>query len=443
MGSQLFQDGLDHKVPVRVGQSLAIKNWLDVAVRIGLSIGLSFFIYLVVAQAVADRYSRQETLEGYRKAIQWEPWNPEYYADLARALQRPLKNGDLTEVILLYEKAIQLSPHDAAYWARLGQAYEWSGRNEDAQRAYERARILFPNSPAINWTVGNFYLREGRGEQALLAFQKAMLGDPDLRRPAFDLAWRATENGELIAQAMVPARADICFEYLDYLLGTQRMAEATQVWNRVHELGLRFEAKAAFPYLDALIQQRRIDQLTSAWAQLTERNRSRLRKGALEANLVTNGGFESEILNGGLDWRVNPTQGAVVSVDSLTFLDGAHSLRVRFDGKYNLDYSHVLQYVPVKPNTSYRFAGYMRTQGITTDSGPRFQIYDPYDPARLFLESDNLVATSTWLPQQLHFKSGFDTRLLVIRVARPASHKFDNRIAGTVWVGRVVLSAVE
>ncbi len=258
-----------------------------------------------------------------------------------------------------------------------------------------------------------------------------------------EATWRATEDGKLIETAMIPAREDIYFQYLYYLLETQHMDEAAEVWDRLLEPGFRFEPKAAFPYLDALIQQRRIDQLTAAWANLLERNPTQIRKRVTDPNLITNGGFESEILNGGLDWRVIPTEGVVVGVDSATFLDGVRSLRVQFDGKHNLNYEHIYQYVPVEPNTSYRFMGYMRAQGITTDSGPRLQVYDAYDSAKLFLQTDNLTATSSWSLQQLEFKTGADTRLLAIRVARPPSRKFENQIAGTVWVDRVALNAVE
>ena len=258
----------------------------------------------------------------------------------------------------------------------------------------------------MNWTIGNFYLREGKTEQALHAFQRAILRDPEMRRPAFDLAWRATGDGEMIAREMIPVQADICFEYLNYLLSAERLDEAAKVWDRVVEMNIRFEPRQAFPYLEALIQQRRMDQLTATWSVLKKKNPSMFRDGALDANLVTNGDFESEILNGGLDWRINPQPGAVISIDNLAFRDGIHSLRIRFEGKQNLSDALVFQYVPVTPNTSYRFEGYMRAQGITTDSGPRFQIRDAGDAAKLFLQSDDVVGNSSWVQRQLDFKSG-------------------------------------
>jgi len=426
-----------------VRRVLAEKSWANITARVVLSLALLYCIYLVSTQAVAHWYFRQGTAEGARKAIQWDPHNPEYYASLARAVQYGLEEGDTNQAIGLYEKAAQLSPHNADYWAKLGRVYEWAGRLDDAQRALERAKLLFPNSPDINWKVGNFYLRTGKIKQALQAFQQAMLGDPNMRPAAFDLAWQATDDGKLILAAMIPPRQDILFQYLDYLAETQRMAEAAQVWERLLELGFHFEPKAAFYYLDALIQHRKIDQLTAAWEQVLERSTSEIRSQAADDNLIKNGDFASELLNGGLDWRVIPTEGVVVSVDGLSPTERTRSLRIQFDGKTNIDYGHIYHYVAVKPSAEYRFTGYIRTQGITTDSGPRFQLVDAYDPAKLSLETENRVGTANWAPERLQFKTGPETRLLLLRVIRQPSRKFDNRIGGTVWLGPCALSAVE
>jgi hypothetical protein len=85
----------------------------------------------------------------------------------------------------------------------------------------------------------------------------------------------------------------------------------------------------------------------------------------------------------------------------------------------------------------------MRVEGITTDSGPRFQIYDAEAPTRLFLSTENLTGNSSWSPERLEFTTGPETRLLVLRVTRPFSRKLDNLIAGTVWIDQINLSSAE
>jgi hypothetical protein len=88
-----------------------------------------------------------------------------------------------------------------------------------------------------------------------------------------------------------------------------------------------------------------------------------------------------------------------------------------------------LQYVPVHPATLYRFSGYMRVEGITTDSGPRFQIYDAEAPSKLFLSTENLTGSSSWSPERLEFTTGPETRLLVVRLAglQPQVRQLDCR----------------
>jgi len=157
------------------------------------------------------------------------------------------------------------------------------------------------------------------------------------------------------------------------------------------------------------------------------------------SNLVTNGGFESDILNGGLDWRVLPIEGSVVSLDPVGVFEGVRALRITFDGSRNIDYGHVFQYVPVQAKTRYRFSGHMRVQDITTDSGPRFQACDAYDMGNIFVSSENLVGTSGWSEQHAEFTTLPDTRLLLLRVVRSVSNKLDNQIAGTVWIDDVRL----
>jgi hypothetical protein len=174
---------------------------------------------------------------------------------------------------------------------------------------------------------------------------------------------------------------------------------------------------------------------------LGERFPAQIRPRASSADLVTNGGFEFDILNGGFDWRVAPTEGAVVSLDPVGAFEGARALRITFNGSRNIDYGHVLQYLPVEANTRYRFSGHMRVQGITTDSGPRLQVCDAYNIGHLFAATENLVGTSGWSEQRAEFTTAVDTRLLLVRLVRPVSNKLDNRIGGAVWIDNVHLNA--
>jgi hypothetical protein len=236
---------------------------------------------------------------------------------------------------------------------------------------------------------------------------------------------------------MLPPEAPDFFEYLDFRIERGDIDGAEEVWARVLRLNLPFDLPEAFPYFDALIQHRELEQLSATWSALAQRFPALIPRIVASSNLVTNGGFESDILNGGFDWRIIPTEGAAVSLDSGSAFEGSRALRIAFQGSRNIDYAHVFQYVPVHVNSRYRFSARMRAQGITTDSGPRFQVCDAYNVAKLFLSTDNLIGNSDWSEQAGEFTTGADTHLLLVRVIRPASSKLENQIGGTVWIDSV------
>jgi hypothetical protein len=409
-------------------------------------------MYLAARQGIAAWYFRKASPEAIQTAIKWDPQNPEYYDALATVTHLYAAGGNSAEVVRLCEKATALSPYNAFYWADLGAAYEWSGRRNDALRAFTSAHALFPNSPEINWKVANFYVRTGKISDALRALKEVLLEDPSKERQVFVLAANATADNQEILREMLPPSAPVLLDYLDFQIETNRMDPAAQTWANLLELKSPFDPARAFPYCDALIQHQDVDQLIKAWAALSARFPQEISVRESKPNLITNGNFTLVPLNAGLDWRVIPVQGASATVDASTGIDGSKSLRINFDGTQNLDYAHVLQFVPVTPNTSYEFSAYMRAQGITTDSGPRFVLQDAYDPAalvdltshaanptRFSISTENLIGTSDWSPHQLEFKSTGSTHLLIVKVARPASHKFDNKLAGTFWITRVTV----
>jgi len=58
----------------------------------------------------------------------------------------------------------------------------------------------------------------------------------------------------------------------------------------------------------------------------------------------------------------------------------------------------------------------------------------------LLQSTENIVGTSGWFSQLLEFKTNSDTRLLLVRVARPPSNKLDAQISGVVWIDQVSLT---
>jgi hypothetical protein len=81
----------------------------------------------------------------------------------------------------------------------------------------------------------------------------------------------------------------------------------------------------------------------------------------------------------------------------------------------------------------------LRAKGITTESGPTFEVFDAYEMKKLFLSGKGVTGTSDWVEEQFDFATPAGTDLLVVRVGRRPSEKIANKIGGTVWVDKIDL----
>lgn len=437
------RSGPAHQGGKLTGPFDSTRPWQSIAIQCSLAICMVLCAYAATRRGIAAWYFQEKSPEGLHSAIRWDPRNAQYYDALATMRHFYADNDNPEEQVDLYEQTVSLSPQNALYWADLGAAFDWAGNHNQALRAFEHSKELFPNSPDVNWKLANFYIRSGQTLEGLHALRKVLLGGGVPQQDVFALGERATEDKKVLLEEMVPHVTPILFGYLNYQASAGDIIAAEQAWGKLLALKLPFELPQAFFYLDALIQKGQTEQLAEAWSALIERFPVKAGSLGLTPNLVANGSFESDILNGGLEWRVVPVDGVTVSIDSGDAVDGRRSLRIEYDGTRNVDYGHLLQYVLVRPNTRYRFSGYIRTEAITTDSGPRFQIFDAYDPGKMLAATENAVGTSGWTEKRLALKTAADTRLLIVRVARPASEKFDNKIRGTVWIDNVRLVAEE
>ena len=383
---------------------------------------------------------RQGSPDAIQSAMRWDPANPEYYDTLGTAIHLYADGGNSEEIIQLYGSATHLSPHNAQFRADLADGYDWAGRSGEALDAFQQALRLFPNSPEINWRLANFYVRAGQIPDALRTMRMVLLEDGTASRKVFTLATKAVPDKKVILD-MLPPQAPVLFDYLNFRIERADIASAEEVWARLLQQNLPFDLREALPFFDALIQYKEVSRLPGSWAELAQRFPEQIQGLASSMNLITNGGFEFDILNGGLDWRVIPTEAAVVDPSSYNAFEGRRALRIAFDGSRNIDFGHVFQYVPVQPNTRYRFSVQVRAQGITTDSGPRLQLCDAYNVGQVFASTENLLGTLNWSEEDAQFTTRSDTRLLLVRVVRPASAKLDNQIAGTEWIDAVRLRA--
>ena len=189
-----------------------------------------------------------------------------------------------------------------------------------------------------------------------------------------------------------------------------------------------------FDYFRYLIAAREVDQARTVWQQAaTPCDLTAYQPTA--QNLVINGDFSLNVLNGGFDWLYQKSPQVSLALDPTQSHSGQRSLLIGFDAR-GIDDAGIRQLIPVHPNASYDFSAYFKAENIQGAGGPRFAIQDVYT-GTLYFASEELKDADSWKPVSGAFTVGPNTKLVVLRVQRiPAG----SPIKGKLWIDEIRLT---
>lgn len=409
-----------------------------------LAVAAIVFVLLsiwVVRAYLATAVAENPTAANLSAASRLDPGNFDYVVRLGRIYQYSVTDADpqLARKELIH--AVQLNAYNAQAWLDLATSYEFQGETKQAKICLRRVDELFPRGPHLQWAIANFYLLHRNVDEAFRHFRMVLAGSPGYGPEIYTLAWKSSGDPEKILAELVPTDADLELSYLNFLISTNRLNQTAPVWKRIAANTETFDPAFASAYMDALIADHQGAAAYKVWEVLRRKGLIAATYESTSQNLIENGDFENQPLQAGFDWRVSQNSGVYAGLDDSAFHSPAHSLLIQFPGTSNVDYHNVYEFVPVLPNHSYHLIGFMKPQGITTDSGPRIEVRDAYNPNLLDRYTEQVTGTSpAWVPLSLDFKTGPKTSLLSVQIARVPSQKLDNRIAGRVWIDDITLT---
>jgi len=307
---------------------------------------------------------------------------------------------------------------------------------QQARSCFRRAEQLAPSNPIILQRIANFHLQTGELAEALNRTYRVLQRVRDYDDIIFSSYLRFGIPQPMVLTQGVPP--DAGQSYLRFVFTRNDLATAAAAWHWA--AGLRrtppmVTDALAISYVKLLWRQREFASAAQTWAAYLGSHA----EDHPHSNRLFNGGFESEPTDNPLDWSRGSLEGVQIQRDAQVQEEGKASLRIAFLGTHNLDFHQFGQTQPVPPGT-YRFRAMVKTQSITTDQGVRLRIVDPEGPARLDVSTPAMTGTSDWHAVEQGIEVRLPTRLVRIEVARQPSLKFDNKIAGTLWLDAVSLT---
>lgn len=385
---------------------------------------------LAGARFAAAFLSTRRDLTSLQRAIRIDPQASEYHYLLGRYFWLVQREPSLAVPAL--RAAVALNPHAARYWFDLAAAYELMGYTQGETDALEHAIRADPTTPSIAWEAANFYIVQGNIPTALKEFRVVLANDPDLVIASLDKCWRIEPDIDALLRDALPPMSTVYSSFLKFLLSKNEMKAASKVWAEMTRLGQPVEKRYVLDYVRALILVGDVDQARLVWQQSATLSDLGPYQPS-PSNLVVNGDFGMDVLNGGFDWTYFPSTQVSLEFDPTQNRNGNRSLLINFDAR-SIEDVGIRQMIPIQPNTSYEFSAYFKVEDLAGAGGPRFLLQDLYD-GTTFFTSEDLKDAPFWKQVDGSFVTGPKTKMLQLRVQRfPAGP-----IKGKLWIDSIRL----
>ena len=330
-----------------------------------------------------------------------------------------LLEGEMAAAEELFKRALVQNSLFVPAWLGLVELQNDRGRKTESRALLEYVNQL---SAGINrW----------RWEKALLTYE---LGRYDIL--AEDLAWiiekipgKSRQDALKLAFSLWPDPAELLkrigrrniLHLFSHASRTKDLDTALAYWPQIEEMGVGAHRQEVLVFLDSLIQAGQLAQAVPIWKRYYN-----------DGQLLYNGGFDQEPSNRAFDWRVSKPKGSTWRIEAGSDKNG-QALRLHFSGTDNIRYGHLFQIVPLEPGRKYLLGGQIKTDRLTTDQRPFLEVVGykcAMPPART-----RIVAESQpWTAFSLPFAVPEECRAVQVRVRREPSTRFDNLLAGDLWL---------
>ena len=380
-------------------------------------------------------FSDRADLASLQRATRWQPSNADYRHRLGRYFFLIQRSPEAAAES--YRAAVALNPFAARYWFDLAAAYQWLGNTGQQREALEHALAADSSTPDLAWEAANFYLVQGEPDKALHRFRMVMETEPNLIPQAVALCWRIKPDVDALLRDAVPPTPVAYANFLDFLVAKKETAAAARVWNQLVQQQQPITPALAFLYIRYLVTQHEVDQARLVWQQGATLCGLAAYQPSQE-NLVINGDFSLNVLNGGFDWQYHQSKEVALALDPTQSHNGHRSLLITFDAR-SVDDAGIGQLIPVKPATRYEFSAVFKADDIQGAGGPRFYIQDLYNETT-FYSSDEMKNADFWKEVSGTFTTGADTKLLLLHIRRDPPGM---PIRGKLWIDTVRLSEAQ
>lgn len=393
-------------------------------------------VRVVVAQTLGYSLELQDT----KKAAVLDPGNERYLYALGMIALSEATDESRQSAVASLQTATKLNPNWASAWSGLAKACFGASDKACQTEAVQTSLSLAPANPEYLWNAALYDVMDGDWQAATSRLKKYLGMRPDRELDAYRLLLSGSADPQLVWTGLL-GRADARqrVQYLGFLVQAGQPDAAYRFWTDMQHSTAPVKLEDARLYVDSLLVSGQSAAAADIWSKLVRTNAEHGIVQIEPGNLIYNGSFEQTPLGYGLDWRYQKVPYLAVDLASSPGYHGDHALELDFTVADNGNYEPLNQLVPVRPSTTYELSAMVRSEGVTSDSGPRLAVSQPGCADCAVVSTRGTTGTTPWHPDGVTFTTGPTTDLVRISVLRPRSRNYPADIIGKVWFDAISL----
>jgi hypothetical protein len=351
--------------------------------------------------------------------------NATQLTNLAR--EKHLFEADLEQASLLLQKALSASPLYVPAWLAL--AVVRNDQGESAQSIQILAYAHHLTSSIKRWRWDTVLTAYELGQTALLPVELSyIVGEipGKTRRSALQLAFSVWPDPADLVNNLGQENLPHLF---NQAYASKDVPKTLYFYQAMTNTGETIARRHLLAAIDMLLGNDEAVSAGDIW-----------RREFSPKALIYNGDFSSPLVNTAFGWRRKKQSSTAVSIEGVRGVPGKHALHVRFKGWDNVDYHHLYQLTPLVPGTSYRFEAKVKSDSLTTDQRPFFEIYGFQCADFPRTQTEMIPASTDWRILTHNFLVPEHCSTAIVRLRRQQSDLIDSKISGNLWITDVTLT---
>jgi tetratricopeptide (TPR) repeat protein len=409
-----------------------------------LAVPISVLILQTTRIVLAQSWGSSLEPATIQHAIALDPANPDLHFALGNIMLLNAQPDAQGAAEQNFREAVSMNPYSAAYWSGLGKTCYSSGNQPCADAAFRRAQQLAPTRPEVAWEAAINNVVSSQPKAAVEQLRTFLRLHPDGLEQTFQLLMRGFNDPNIVWRDLLGSSSNVTskLQFLEYLAANNDFEPAAAYWAQLTADKSVVPIAAVSPYVDRLLAGGRYREAGRVWRYAVDQNDLDSQAVTGERNLVFNGGFEQDPLSTGLDWHFWQQPYLNLDFADRTAHSGVRAFRADFTVPQNSEYELAYQLVPVVPRQTYELRAYVRSQAITSDSGPRLRVLDPKCNVCLDAATQGTSGTTDWHQVATEFTTGPTTEMVRLSIWRPRGRSYPMEIGGQVWFDDVSIRPV-